>query len=160
MTSVVGNKRSNNARWANNFATIKVGLQHPIFGVGYGLKDAYVDSNLPEWSYNNIEVRNWSRYMHINGVLKSGFPTLTKFTGLFAEFGIIGILLYVLPIVYVLFKIFKQVSLYDNINLICILISFLGSLAAMFSNTEFLSFYILFGLLLCYIDEGKSEGKI
>lgn len=91
------NACSNSARLANliaNLATIK---QYPVFGVGTGLKDAYIDSHLPEFSYNIREVRNWSRYMHNEGVLKSVFPVLNKFADVCVANGIIGFILYFTP---------------------------------------------------------------
>jgi hypothetical protein len=49
---VASKKRSNLARLASITAQIKVGLQHPVFGVGEGLKDGYINDNLPEWANN------------------------------------------------------------------------------------------------------------
>jgi hypothetical protein len=159
ISSVASNRRSNRARLASITAQIKVGLQHPIFGVGHGLKDGYVNDNLPEWAGDIDEVRNWSRYMYMDGILKSGFPSLNKFTYLFCEFGFLGLISYLIPILYIIIKIFKGNYLENNINLCCVTIAFLGSLAAMLSNFEFLSFYILLGLLLCYIDGAENERK-
>jgi hypothetical protein len=159
VTSAVGNKRSNKARMANLVATAKVGVQHPIFGIGYKLSDAYIDESLPEWSYDNDEVRNWSRYMHIEGVLKSGFPNLNEYVAIFAEYGIIGLCLFVMPILYVLKYLLHKRDLANNITLNCALIGFVGAFMAMIINGKFLTFYILLGLLLCYIEEEQIDRK-
>ena len=91
------NARSNSARLANLIANLETIKQYPVFGVGTGLKDAYIDRNLPEFSYTNYEVRNWSRYMHNEGVLKAGFPPLNKFADIAVQNGLIGLILYFLP---------------------------------------------------------------
>lgn len=100
------NARSNSARLANLIANLETIKQYPVFGVGTGLKDAYIDRNLPEFSYTNNEVRNWSRYMHNEGVLKAGFSPLNKFADIAVQNGLIGLILYFLPLLYILNKIF------------------------------------------------------
>lgn len=157
ISSVVGDSRSNIARKADIYAHVKVGLEHPIFGTGHGLKDAYVNTQLPEWAYDNGEVRNWSRYMYIQGVLKSGFPSLNKYAVVFAEYGLIGLCLYIYLFIYIFYKVLKNKILKENIYPNCLLISFAGLIAAMFSNIEFMCLYIACGLLLCYVDSDRDS---
>lgn len=160
IASVIGNKRSNSARRINTVSMIKVGLQHPLFGVGQGLKDAYINDTLTTQDLaTNDEVHTWSRYMYSEGVLKSGFPVLNYFTYIFASFGVIGLLLYIIPIIYIFIKLYMQrVILRNDIQLGCVLIAFCGSIAALFSNGDFfLNIYILYGLLLCKTDGTNFE---
>lgn len=152
------NARSNSARLANLIANLETIKQYPVFGVGTGLKDAYIDRNLPEFSYTNNEVRNWSRYMHNEGVLKAGFSPLNKFADIAVQNGLIGLILYFLPLLYILNKIFRlrKLIIYDSkaIVLIIIMVALLG---AMMSNSALIICNgIVWGLLFCKIKTMKN----
>lgn len=155
------NARSNSARLANLVANLKVIKQHPIFGVGNGLKDAYIDSNLPEFAYTNNEVKNWSRYMHKEGVLKAGYPPLNKYADIAVQNGLFGLLLYFLPLFYILKEIYKNKGLVlkDN-NTIMLIIAMIALLGAMLSNCALVICNgVIWGLLFCKIKqiENKKE---
>lgn len=143
--------RSNNARLANmvaNFETIK---DYPVLGVGTGLKDAYIDARLPEFSYSNNEVRNWSRYMHNEGVLKSGYPALNKYLDVAVQNGLVGLFLYLLPILYMLYKFYKILR-YSQVDYqqTMAFISFVGLLVAQLSNADLIICNgVTWGLMMC-----------
>lgn len=151
VTSVVGNKRSNSARFASVRATFLTGLHHPLFGVGMGLSTAYVNANFTKDDLNNNEVRNWSQYIKREGVLKSPIPVLNQFSIMFAHFGIIGLLLFLLPLFYVLYGILKLLNSGLNIEFACLSVAYLATVAAMLSNSAFLTYYIMTGILISYI---------
>ncbi|MCI1749755.1 MAG: hypothetical protein LKI17_00080 [Megasphaera cerevisiae] len=155
--SVYGNQRSNIARKVNVMATTLVGIEHPVFGVGKGLKDAYLVQYLSDEALKNYEVQLWFRMMEEKGILKSGFPTLNKLSTVLAESGVIGCILYVLPFLYVIIKVFRKSVLKHNPEIICLVIALIGSMVAFFSNAEFWSIYIVLGLLLCVIDGESHE---
>ena len=152
------NVRSNSARFANLIANLKTIKQHPILGVGTGLKDAYIDSNLPEFAFSNSEVRNWSQYMHNEGILKSGYPSLNKFADVCVANGIIGFVLYFTPLIYLSLKLLKnnQKILGCNYTLLLI-IEMIALLGAMFSGSALIICNgIVWGLLLCKIKSMKN----
>lgn len=157
ITSVSGNQRSNVARKSNVMATFMVGVEHPILGVGHNLKDAYLLQNLSEESLQNYEVNLWKKTMEEKGVLKSGFPTLNKLATVFAESGVVGCLLYLVPFFYVIVQVFRKKLLKNNIEVVCLTIALIGSMAAFFSNAEFWSIYVILGLLLCVVDGESHE---
>ena len=153
------NARSNSARLANLIANLETIKQYPVFGVGTGLKDAYINSNLPEFAYNNYEVRNWSRYMYNEGVLKSGFPPLNKFADIAVQNGLIGLILYFLPLLYILNKIFRlrKLIIYDS-KTIMLIIAMVALLGAMMSNSALIICNgIVWGLLYCKVSSVKRE---
>lgn len=153
------NARSNSARLANLIANLETIKQYPVFGVGTGLKDAYIDRNLPEFSYTNYEVRNWSRYMHNEGVLKAGFPSLNKFADIAVQNGLIGLILYFLPLLYILNKIFRlrKLIIYDN-KTIMLIIAMVALLGAMMSNSALIICNgIVWGLLYCKVSSVKRK---
>lgn len=157
ITSVVGNKRSNNARFANVNATIKVGLQNPIFGVGHNLKDVYLDKNLEADDRQNQEVANWSSMMYEKGPLKSSYPILNQLAGVFAESGIIGVLIFLLPILFIGFCLIKEKDIIHNNKVACMTIALIGLCLAFFSNVATVSFYIVVGFMLVLLDEYKEK---
>lgn len=153
------NARSNSARLANLIANLETIKQYPVFGVGTGLKDAYIDRNLPEFSYTNYEVRNWSRYMHNEGVLKAGFSPLNKFADIAVQNGLIGLILYFLPLLYILNKIFRlrKLIIYDS-KTIMLIIAMVALLGAMMSNSALIICNgIVWGLLYCKVSSVKRE---
>ena len=147
--------RSNSARLANLVANLEVIKQHPIFGVGNGLKDAYLDSNLPEFAHTNNEVKNWSRYMHNEGVLKSGYPALNKYADIAVQNGLFGLLLYFLPLLYILQRLYKNKKLIlKDGSTIVVIIAMIALLGAMMSNSALVICNgIVWGLLFCKIKE-------
>ena len=158
VASVVGNKRSNSARFASVRAMFLTGLKHPLFGVGRGLSTAYVNANFTEEDLRNNEVRNWSRYIEQEGVLKSPIPVLNQFSIVFANFGVVGLFLYLLPMFYVLVCILK--ILYSGLVGIegaCLTIAYMATVAAMLSNGAFLTYYIMTGILISYMH--KNNGR-
>lgn len=160
IASVVGNKRSNNARYASVRATFLTGLQHPLFGVGMGLNTAYVNANFTEEDLRNNEVRNWSRYIDQEGVLKSPIPLLNQFSIIFANFGGIGLFLYLLPMFYILFGVLKILfSGRMNLEGACLTIAYIATVAAMFSNSAFLTYYIMTGVLISYVYINNERGN-
>ena len=151
VASVVGNKRSNSARFASVRATFLTGLQHPLFGVGMGLNTAYVNANFTEEDLRNNEVRNWSRYIEREGVLKSPIPVLNQFSVVLANFGLVGLLLYLMPVFYVLFGILRVLKHEPTLEFACLCIAYIATVAAMLSNSAFLTYYIMTGVLISYI---------
>lgn len=156
LTSVVGNKRSNNARFANVRATMLVGIQHPIFGVGYGLKDVYLDKNLQDDDRLVPEVANWSRIMYEKGPLKSSYPTLNQIAGVFAEEGLIGVLLFMTPILGIIIGVIKyRINSFDS-ERICLIISFIGLCCAFFSNIATVEFFIITGFMILLFEHYRE----
>lgn len=149
VTSVVGNSRSNNARIANVRAKIMTGIHHPIFGVGYGLESPYLEQEMRDQDLAVNEVRLWIRTMNSEGVLKSGFPALTRYGLVFAQSGFIGLMLYLAPFFYVFYRMTKVKKIFTY-DVICIFIAFLGSLASFLASGGLFIAYLFLGLLLCY----------
>lgn len=149
------NARSNNARLANLVANLNTIKDFPIMGVGTGLKDIYMDVRLPEFSFSNNEVRNWSRDMHREGVLKSGYPSLNQYTDIASQNGLIGLFLYLFPIGYSIYRLVSYGKIiFKDYNLIMLLISMIGLLFAQLSNAAFVVCNgFIWGLLFCKIDK-------
>ena len=130
VTSLVStNKRSNSARYSIMLADLKIGLDNPVLGVGRNLRNAYIPDYLPEIGKNSGEVKGWIKDQKEKGVLRSGFPKLGEYTSRFAETGIVGLLLFLLPPVLLLKKLFQKIKANnEQLPYIFVMISFCGIL--------------------------------
>lgn len=159
VSSVVStNARSNEGRFANLISNIITIKENPFTGVGAGLKEAYIDRNLPEFAYNNYEVRNWSRYIRSEGVLRIGYPAFNKYVDVTVQNGVLGLLLYLSVPLYLFYSLYKNWSLAKNDHrTILLIICSLGLFAAQLSNDSFLNYNgITWGLLFCKLAELKK----
>lgn len=101
ITSIVGkDKRSNRARFSLMEAELKVWMDHPVLGVGKGLKAAYIPDKLPSDATKSSEVKMWLDRLQANGALKASFPDVSEYTSKLCEIGLLGCLLYYFPAVY------------------------------------------------------------
>ncbi len=158
--SVIGNKRSNSARLANVRATFLTGVQHPLWGVGRALSDLYIVNNFTEEDLATHEVKHWFDLLHQKGALQYFIPVLNQLISEMAQLGIPGLILYLLPIFLIFYKLLPMLKLGLSIEMGCISIAYIGSLLAMFSNSAFLSYYILTGLMFSLLHNGwKGETK-
>lgn len=151
------NARSNSARRINVLTMLKVGMQYPVLGVGKGLMTTYITENLPAEASEVYEVRNWARYSRIEGVLKSGYPTLNQYVGIFAEEGIVGLIVFLVPIIYILKKMTHKKAILNDFDVVCVLIALIGQLVAMLSNVYMLTYPITLGLMYCIVESGEND---
>lgn len=166
ITSVASTtQRSNGARYSVMIADFKIGVEHPVLGVGSGLRNAYIPSHLPELSKNNKEINRWLAEQKEKGILKSGFPRLGEYTARFAENGIIGLLVFIFPAIFLFYGLWRKMRSgidFENEKLlyICFLTSFAGVTAAGIGDHINITYcyWILLGLgyALCF---GNEKGK-
>ena len=160
--------RSNGESKTVIIANLRIGMQHPFLGVGSGLKDAYITDNLPEMGLKNREVNMWMKNQAKKGILKSGYPNLCEYATKFAEIGAVGLIVFLFPMLYLIFKITKKIKLcikegIDNdkvIIYVAFLISFLGICATGLGDSLDITYcyWILLGLgyAMCYEDNKQK----
>lgn len=159
VTSVTkANARSNEARFINIRATFDVAKRHFFWGVGNNLKNAYIPEYLSEEDYKNYEVALWTRFMYEKGILKSGYPNLNQYINTFVDCGVLGLLLFIAPIVYVLIGLKNnwQRGKFD-INMLFASIIFVAQLVSMIANKYHITYPLALGLCLCVVE--NSDGK-
>lgn len=156
-------KRSNRARYSVMEADFKIGLDHPLFGVGSGLRDAYIPDYFSEIAKNNGEVKRWLAFQKKLGIMRSGFPKLGEYTSRFAETGILGIGLFLLPpfiLIISLLRRIKQSDLFLQYKYIMFLTVFAGIMASGIGDilTVTYCYWVLLGLgyAMCF---GTKENK-
>jgi len=155
--SISGNKRSNSARYGNVRATFRTGIQHPLFGVGKGMQAAYIRNNFTKDEQTVGEIRLWIKTMEKKGPFKAGFPMLNGFADQIAQTGLIGLALFLTPIIWILVKIIKNPFLLFNSDFVCLFIAYIGIIMAMFSNVAFIPYYLLTSILLNLLHVKKGD---
>lgn len=126
--------RSNRSRYSVMEADLRVGLEHPLLGVGTGLRDAYVGEKLAAMDNKSDEMKRWIRAQKERGVMRAGIPVLGEYTSKFAETGMAGSLIHLFPAGYLIFLILKRIRKTNDIKIkeqaMFLLFSFLGTMAA------------------------------
>lgn len=108
------NKRSNRARYSIFEASIAIGKDHLLLGIGKSLKDAYIPDYLSEEGKANYEVQYWMRNQKEMGIMKSGFPALGEYCTRFAETGILGLIIYLVPVFFLVYQLLKRIRWADE----------------------------------------------
>ena len=150
---------SDTERANSTIAYFLTGLQHPVYGVGKGLTNAYADGNFMKedvWRNNR-----WSRYIRQKGVLQSPIPVLNHWSQEMAQFGIVGLLIFLLPAVYICYSLATVFRNGMNLEMACAAIAYIASNIAMLSSeAAFLTYYIFTGMLLIMLQRKTERQEI
>lgn len=141
------NQRSNNTRLNFIKTDIKLGLSHPVLGVGSFLRSAYYPDYLPNDAFSNKEIQRVLHYQKTMGIMKFGMARLGEYTTRLAETGILGLLVFLFPFGYLGKKLGanllqKNMPDEDRIMYAFFTISFIGVLASWLSD----SMYIIYSM--------------
>ena len=128
-------KRSNRSRYSILKADLSIGMSHPVLGVGRSLRNAYIPDNLPEEAFSGEEIQMWIRNQKEKGIMRSGFPSLGEYSSRFAETGILGLIIYLVPAFLLIYRLLSVISnrsieSRDRLPYAFFLISILGVLAS------------------------------
>lgn len=155
------NRMSNNSRYSVMLSDLKIGIEYPILGVGVNLRNAYMLRYLPEMTVGNREVERWLVDQQTKGILKSGFPKLGEYTSRFAETGILGLIVFLIPPIYLLINLLKKIKIKKDVRYLFFTISFIGILTAGIGDNINITYcyWVLLGLgyAMCF---GKSGDEI
>ena len=157
-------QRSNRSRYSILKANIAIGKEYPILGVGKGLRNAYVPDYLPEEAFAGNEIQRWIHDQKTKGILKSGFPGLGEYSTRFAETGILGLFIYLLPSFYLFLQLLKKLksssfTLEQKEETIFFLLSWLGIMASGVGDNLTITccYWILMGIGYAMILPRESE---
>ena len=160
------NKRSNNARYSIMLTDLKIGLNNPIFGVGIGLRNAYVPDYLPEMSKGNKEINMWLKNQQEKGIMRSGFPKLGEFTSRLAETGALGLIMFLILPFILLKKLYlkitnKTLTINDKLPYVFFTISLIGIMVSGIGDTINITYcyWVLLGLgyAMCFEKESTNN---
>ena len=141
--------RSNRARYSVMEADLKIGLDHPILGVGKELRNAYLPDYFSEKALQDTEVKMWLSFRERLGIMRSGFPLLGEYTSRFSESGVLGLGVFFFPIIVLLRALYRRLQKAgERLPYIMFAVSFCGSLAAGIGDTLHTldCYYLLLGL--------------
>lgn len=157
-------QRSNRSRYSIFKASVAIGKDYPILGVGKGLRQAYIPGYLPEEAFAGNEIQRWIHDQKEKGIMKSGFPALGEYCTRFAETGIVGLLVYLLPSFYLLLQLLKRMrstlsSPEQKEETIFFLFSWLGIMASGLGDNLNITccYWILMGIGYALILPEKRE---
>lgn len=101
--------RSNNQRYGVMKADLNIFLENPLLGIGQGLRTPYVLNHLDEDTLNNTEVKMWIDNIKNKGLINISIPMLGEYTSRLSETGIISFVLFMAPILLLLFRLLKYI---------------------------------------------------
>lgn len=152
------NKRSNGMRYGTMISEIKVGMNNPIFGVGSELRTLYMLDSFPKDSLKNAEYQMCLRNLQKSGFLRGRYPKLGEFTSRFAETGLVGLFLYLVPAFFLMYQLWRHIrneSSVEYIKYLMVLIALVGSLVGGTGDrlTQLYCYWILLGLGYAMVED-------
>lgn len=170
LTSLTSTKqRSNNSRYSIMLTDLKIGLDNPLLGVGTGLRNGYVQDYLPEMAKNNGEVKIWIKNQQEKGIMRSGFPKLGEYTSRFAETGVLGLAIFLMPSLVLLRQLYfkmsdKTMSIESKLTYVFFTISLIGIMTSGIGDTINITYcyWVLLGLgyAMCFGKENNDNNLI
>lgn len=101
--------RSNNQRYGVMKADLNIFIENPLLGIGQGLRTPYVLNHLDEDTLHNTEVKMWINNIKNKGLINISIPMLGEYTSRLSETGIISFVLFMAPILLLLFRLLKYI---------------------------------------------------
>lgn len=155
------NKRSNQARYALLKSNTKIGLEHPIIGVGSLLNGAYVVEHFDDFDLQSSEVQQWIDAYWKMGPLKHNFDAMNEYITVFATTGILGLLCLLFPFVYGCIGLLRRICKCNDIviqyKLFSLLLATISSLVAGCNGSLVMIYAVWILLPLVYISLTDTE---
>ena len=113
------------------------------------MRNEYINAQLTDEDKNVGEVKLWLKYMVDAGPIQSGFPDTNHILTIFAEQGIIGLILFIYPACALLVKVFRKwKAISKNEKIMGTIITFLGLNIALLANEDHFGIFIVLGLMM------------
>lgn len=137
ITDSSGENLSNIARYGSQLAALNIFLDNPVFGVGYGMFGFYAPDYYPSIAWYSFEVKDWG-----SNIIGGKWPPVHGlYARLLAETGGIGLIIWLLFIVFSVKRTFDVIALCNDdlkLDVKAILISLLASFACGFNVDGFI----------------------
>lgn len=146
-------KRSNGSRLSNNLGTLLVIKEHPIFGVGTGLRSIYLMEKMTEENLETGELYFFTNNIKLRGPFMMDYPNVNFYTEFIVQYGFIGFLIFAAPYVFLFLLLWNNWHIILEDYQCCMtLIAFLGLLLFMVNTPVLLLGHTLMaGMLLCKV---------
>lgn len=126
-------KRSNGARYALLRANFITGAEHPVLGAGSIFTPVYTVNHFSEEDLQNREVNMWVDNYYKEGPLKYGLSAMNEYVTRFAQYGLVGLILFLIPPFFVLAKLLKKLkytSREEKDSIFAVVLALIGTLVA------------------------------
>lgn len=153
MKSIVdAQARSNGSRLINIKAHLYVSLDHPIMGVGHDLKDCYVRDKLSDDDLTNKEIHAITDSLNEKGPLGPvSYGNVNHYIYVLTYSGIIGLGLYLLPFIYVFYRLIK-LRFWTDLSALTLAIALIGNLISQMAGAGMMLLYVVLGLLYIKVE--------
>jgi len=155
LTSFEPTNISNLERLASMHSAMLLSLDHPIYGVGFGLAGAYLPDYYPDYAFLSYSMVFWANAREIN----FGTPVFSVLPRVLAETGLIGGALFLGAWLTAMYSIYKKILInFRNNNRIpyvgiSLFTTLLGLLSASFGVDDlgFVGYWLSFGMTMAYV---------
>lgn len=163
------NERSNGARYALIKSNLRIVSDHIFLGVSKGMTGAYVNDNFTEEEKQNKEINMWVTNQKKEGVLRYGLGAMNEYVGRLAETGIIGLVTFLIPFIYAVLELLKNLKSSredEQVKILMLLTSLIGVMIAGMNGSlnVFYGTWIILGVcfaaFLCKNENKESTTKI
>lgn len=160
--AAAGTTGSSRTRYGVIGADLRMGRDHFLLGVGPQLQRAYILDYLDEGDIEaSEEMQMWVRQQKAAGRMVQQVPDLCEYPHLFAETGVMGLFLYLLPTFFLLCAIFRHMwaERCTCITTLLLFASFLTTIASAALSSPLLqdpAHFLLLGLIFAYVQKKRG----
>lgn len=146
-------QRSNGARYAMLKSHVKMGVSHPILGLGVSLNDSYSKDYLTLDEKKDQEINMWLQDQKKDGLLKYPLGAMNEYVERFSSTGFLGLLVFLFPFFYGIYELLKIIMISKRLEYVCLLIALIGAMVAGMNGslTLLYSIWIILGLTYAVI---------
>lgn len=128
------NTRSNGARFGLINASLQVSKDHIFLGVGPGLSTLYMVDVFEKEDNDNGEINMWMDTVKSKGILSKNINAMNDYLTRLMEQGIIGSIIFIMPFIIVLYRLFGNRRNLNKDNQIKLSVTLLTLLGCLISN--------------------------
>tara|TARA_B100000767_G_scaffold210025_1_gene197027 strand:- start:1 stop:891 length:891 start_codon:yes stop_codon:yes gene_type:complete len=148
---------SNKSRFGIQYAMFQVFLDNPVIGTGYGQQAFDARSKYPSWAKRN----NWEfRLKYLNQNSKRFPPGYNLYLRLAAETGVLGLLGFLLVILYIMIWCYNNLMMQKNLLAIIVFVSMAGFMLNWLKMDTFRIYGFWICLALIFVASNKKISNV
>ncbi len=148
---------SNKSRFGIQYAMFQVFLDNPVIGTGYGQQAFDARSKYPSWAKRN----NWEfRLKYLNQNSKRFPPGYNLYLRLAAETGVLGLLGFLLVILYIMIWCYNSLKMQKNLLAIIVFVSMAGFMLNWLKMDTFRIYGFWICLALIFVASNKKISNV
>ena len=93
----------------------------------------YMVNQFPAEFTKNAEIQLWTNSLLSITFIKSGYPIINAFSAILAQFGILGLILFFIPLFYTgMYLVIRRENFKARLDIVCIIVAVVGQLFCIF----------------------------